>query len=265
MLSLYKSNININVLQKVRSTCSSSSSNNAISRASFTTLSTSTVTSSSSLASSIKFKDQSKNRLQSFSNINNNNNTFLNINNNSKNSSNINRLFNNNIISNRYNNNKRYYSSNQQENVNQQEKNNQEKVNEESNNNEQTDKEEIGRKRVGRWLLFSAALTGAMVVVGGITRLTESGLSMVEWKPIVGAIPPLSQEEWEEEFNRYKQYPEYQKLNKGMTVEEFKKIFFWEYSHRLMGRLIGVVFFFPFVVLKVRWDGTWSSRDSTRS
>ncbi|GAM22046.1 hypothetical protein SAMD00019534_052210 [Acytostelium subglobosum LB1] len=107
--------------------------------------------------------------------------------------------------------------------------------------------EDIGRKRVGRWLLFSAGLVGVMVVVGGITRLTESGLSMVEWKPIVGAIPPLTQQQWEEEFDRYKQYPEYQKLNKGMTLNEFKQIFFWEYSHRLMGRMIGVAFFFPFV------------------
>eukprot|EP01133_Synstelium_polycarpum_P003817 gene3817-4405_t len=109
------------------------------------------------------------------------------------------------------------------------------------------DQEQQGRKKVGKWLLFTAGLVGAMVVVGGITRLTESGLSMVDWKPIVGAIPPLNQQEWIEEFAKYQQYPEFKKTNNKMTVEEFKEIFFWEYSHRLFGRVLGLVFFFPFV------------------
>ncbi|KAF2075295.1 hypothetical protein CYY_003424 [Polysphondylium violaceum] len=104
-----------------------------------------------------------------------------------------------------------------------------------------------GDRKVGRWLLFSAGLVGAMIVIGGITRLTESGLSMTDWKPIVGAIPPITDKEWEQEFEKYKQFPEYKVLNQGMTVDEFKKIFFWEYSHRLLGRVIGVAFFFPFV------------------
>ncbi|EGG23546.1 cytochrome c oxidase assembly protein [Cavenderia fasciculata] len=138
--------------------------------------------------------------------------------------------------------NKRFYTTSEQK---QDEKKQEEQQQQEEE--ETVKQDDIGKKRVARWLLFSAGLVGAMVVVGGITRLTESGLSMVEWKPIVGAVPPITQEQWEQEFEKYKQFPEYQKLNKGMTLEEFKQIFFWEYSHRLMGRMIGVAFFFPFV------------------
>lgn len=87
-----------------------------------------------------------------------------------------------------------------------------------------------------------------MVIVGGITRLTHSGLSMVDWKPIMGTIPPLSEAEWQDVFDAYRQYPEYQKINKGMSLSEFKGIFFWEYLHRLLGRLIGVAFLAPFLV-----------------
>eukprot|EP01132_Coremiostelium_polycephalum_P004649 gene4649-5808_t len=121
--------------------------------------------------------------------------------------------------------------------------------NKEEEIDDQEDKSTVseGDRKVGRWLLFSAGLVAFMIVVGGVTRLTESGLSIVDWKPVVGTLPPLSKEEWEEEFERYKQFPEYKKLNQGMSLDEFKKIFFWEYSHRLLGRVIGVAFFFPFV------------------
>ena len=84
-----------------------------------------------------------------------------------------------------------------------------------------------------------------MVVVGGITRLTESGLSITEWKPISGVVPPLNDAQWAAEFENYKRIPEYQQLNQGMTLAGFKSIFFWEYLHRLLGRLIGVVFALP--------------------
>lgn len=97
------------------------------------------------------------------------------------------------------------------------------------------------------WLVFVCLMIFAMVIIGGITRLTDSGLSMVEWKPLMGAIPPLTETEWLRVFDLYKQYPEYQKVNSGMDLSEFKFIFFWEYFHRLFGRLIGVVFFIPYV------------------
>jgi cytochrome c oxidase assembly protein subunit 15 len=95
------------------------------------------------------------------------------------------------------------------------------------------------------WLLICAAMVFFMVVLGGATRITESGLSMVEWKPL-HILPPLNDQEWAEEFEAYKQYPEYQKVNSWMTVSDFKEIFWLEYSHRLWGRLIGVVFALPF-------------------
>lgn len=91
-----------------------------------------------------------------------------------------------------------------------------------------------------------------MIIVGGVTRLTESGLSMVNWKPISGIIPPLNEMQWMAEFEAYKQYPEYQKVNMGMTLDEFKNIFFWEYSHRLLGRLIGLAYAIPFFVFFTR-------------
>ncbi len=97
----------------------------------------------------------------------------------------------------------------------------------------------------------------AMVVIGGITRLTESGLSITEWQPIVGVLPPLSEQAWLEAFAKYQQIPEYQLINHGMTLAEFKSIFWWEYIHRLWGRLIGVVFLVPFLwfVLRGRIHG----------
>jgi heme a synthase len=86
-----------------------------------------------------------------------------------------------------------------------------------------------------------------MVVVGGITRLTESGLSITEWKPISGALPPLSQADWMDAFNKYKQIPEYREINKGMSLSDFQFIFFWEWTHRLLGRVIGLAFALPLV------------------
>jgi len=97
------------------------------------------------------------------------------------------------------------------------------------------------------WLLAVAGLVFAMVVVGGITRLTESGLSITEWKPITGALPPLNEADWMSEFQKYQQIPEYKEINgpAGMTLADFKFIYFWEWVHRLLGRLIGLAFAFP--------------------
>ncbi|MEP3275369.1 MAG: COX15/CtaA family protein, partial [Stappiaceae bacterium] len=97
------------------------------------------------------------------------------------------------------------------------------------------------------WLYVVCLIIVVMVLVGGATRLTESGLSITEWKPIHGVIPPLNTEEWQEEFQKYQQIPEYQQINKGMSLSEFKYIFWWEWTHRLLGRFIGVVFLIPFL------------------
>ncbi len=102
------------------------------------------------------------------------------------------------------------------------------------------------------WLLACCALVFAMVVVGGVTRLTHSGLSITEWQPIVGALPPLSQADWDAAFAKYQATPEYQLVNRGMELGEFKRIFWWEYAHRLLGRLIGVAFLVPFVWFALR-------------
>lgn len=102
-------------------------------------------------------------------------------------------------------------------------------------------------KSVKYWLLTGCVMIAAMVVIGGITRLTDSGLSMVNWKLFMGMVPPMNEAEWLDKFEEYKQFPEYQKINFDITVEEFKSIFFWEYMHRLLGRVIGLVFFFPFI------------------
>ncbi len=98
-----------------------------------------------------------------------------------------------------------------------------------------------------KWLMVIALLVFAMVVVGGITRLTESGLSITEWKPITGALPPLSEAAWASEFEKYKQIPEYVQINgpAGMTLAEFKFIYFWEWVHRLLGRIVGLAFALP--------------------
>lgn len=98
------------------------------------------------------------------------------------------------------------------------------------------------------WLFTGCVFIALMVVIGGITRLTNSGLSMTDWQLISGAIPPLNEVQWQETFEQYKQFPEYQKVNKGMSLSEFKVIFFWEYLHRLIGRTIGLVFIIPFLI-----------------
>jgi len=97
------------------------------------------------------------------------------------------------------------------------------------------------------WLLAVAALIAIMVLVGGATRLTESGLSIVEWKPVTGALPPLNEAEWTRAFEGYKIIPQYRELNAGMSLSEFKTIFWWEWSHRLLGRVIGAVYLLPFL------------------
>ena len=91
-----------------------------------------------------------------------------------------------------------------------------------------------------------------MVGIGGITRLTDSGLSIVDWKPIFGIIPPLSDADWIEEFNHYKEYTEYKKINNQIDLSSFKKIYFWEYLHRILGRIIGLYFLCPFLYLVLK-------------
>jgi cytochrome c oxidase assembly protein subunit 15 len=103
------------------------------------------------------------------------------------------------------------------------------------------------------WLVAIAALIVAMVLVGGATRLTESGLSIVEWQPVTGAIPPLSDAQWRVEFDKYRATPQYQHLNAGMRLDEFKTIFWWEWAHRLLGRVIGAAFLLPFLLFL--WRG----------
>lgn len=102
-------------------------------------------------------------------------------------------------------------------------------------------------RRIAYWLIIVAIMIYGMVILGGVTRLTGSGLSMVKWDPIMGAVPPLSHQEWEKAFNAYKQYPEYKDLNRDMDLSEFKGIFAFEYAHRLLGRSIGLVFLIPFL------------------
>jgi cytochrome c oxidase assembly protein subunit 15 len=104
-----------------------------------------------------------------------------------------------------------------------------------------------GPRAVGLWLLAIAAVIGCMVIVGGLTRLTGSGLSITEWDPILGAIPPLSTARWMDAFHKYQHIPQYIREHQGMSLEDFKGIFWWEWTHRLLGRLLGVVFFVPFV------------------
>ena len=107
-------------------------------------------------------------------------------------------------------------------------------------------------KPIGIWLLICCLAIYAMVVLGGVTRLTGSGLSMVEWHPVMGILPPLSHEQWEETFTLYQQSPEFQKINKGMDLEGFQGIFWLEYLHRILGRLIGVIFLIPLLYFIVR-------------
>ncbi len=107
-------------------------------------------------------------------------------------------------------------------------------------------------RAVAAWLFICCALVFAMVVVGGVTRLTHSGLSITEWQPIVGTLPPLSPTDWNDAFAKYRATPEYAQVNRGMSIEAFKVIFWWEYFHRLLGRAIGVVFLLPLVWFAAR-------------
>ncbi len=114
------------------------------------------------------------------------------------------------------------------------------------------------RKVIAAWLFAVAAFVVGMIILGGLTRLTHSGLSMVDWRPVTGWLPPLTEAEWEGVFSRYRAYPEYQQLNLGMTLGEFKPLFWLEYAHRLAGRIIGVVFVVPLVVFVLKG---WVRRD----
>ena len=107
-------------------------------------------------------------------------------------------------------------------------------------------------KNVQNWLFFTAFMVFCMAVIGAITRLTESGLSMVEWKPLIGAVPPLSHAEWMRVFDLYQQTPEFKLKNSWMQLEDFKQIFFWEWLHRLWGRMIGLVYALPLAWFWIR-------------
>lgn len=107
-------------------------------------------------------------------------------------------------------------------------------------------------RQVATWLILCAVVIFGMILLGGVTRLTHSGLSMVEWRPLMGIIPPLTEQAWLDVFEKYRQFPEYQKINRGMTLDAFKVIFMYEYLHRVLGRLIGVMFFFPMLYFALK-------------
>ena len=108
------------------------------------------------------------------------------------------------------------------------------------------------RVAVRSWLWAVAVLVALMVTVGGATRLTDSGLSITEWRPVTGVVPPMSQESWQEEFLKYQTIPEYQIVNRGMSLDDFKEIYWWEWGHRFLGRVVGAAFFFPFLYFLIR-------------
>jgi cytochrome c oxidase assembly protein subunit 15 len=108
------------------------------------------------------------------------------------------------------------------------------------------DSPDLERKTIGRWLAFFAATVFVLVLVGGGTRLTESGLSITEWKPVSGVIPPMSDAAWNTEFEAYKKIPQYAQMNAGMNLDQFKTIYWWEFAHRFLARLVGLVFAIPF-------------------
>ena len=118
------------------------------------------------------------------------------------------------------------------------------------------------KMRVILWLLSLCGTVILMVVIGGVTRLTGSGLSIVEWKPLMGAIPPLTHEEWMEVFGKYQKSPQFLLVNKGMSLSSFQWIFFWEYFHRLLGRLMGVIFLIPWIYFwaKGYFNKKWAGR-----
>ena len=108
------------------------------------------------------------------------------------------------------------------------------------------------RRAVAAWLLICAAVVFVIVVVGGITRLTRSGLSIVEWQPLIGALPPFSDADWQALFAKYRETPQFKRVNFDMQLDGFKRIFWWEYAHRLLGRLAGLVFLAPFLYFLAR-------------
>jgi cytochrome c oxidase assembly protein subunit 15 len=113
-------------------------------------------------------------------------------------------------------------------------------------------------RAIRAWLYAVAALVVLMVVVGGLTRLTDSGLSIVEWRPVTGAVPPLTASGWATEFQKYRASPEYQRVNRGMSLDAFKRIYWWEWGHRFLGRLIGAAFLLPLLFLQ--WRGLLDPR-----
>jgi cytochrome c oxidase assembly protein subunit 15 len=112
--------------------------------------------------------------------------------------------------------------------------------------------DDSARRQVAAWLMLCCAMIFAMVILGGVTRLTGSGLSMVEWDPIFGVVPPLNEQQWEEVFAKYRASPEYQKINLGMDLHGFKSIYWFEFTHRLLGRSIGVAFLLPLLYFALR-------------
>src|SRR5689334_11518860 len=118
------------------------------------------------------------------------------------------------------------------------------------------------RRAVGIWLLLVALMIAGMVVIGGLTRLTGSGLSITEWDPVVGAVPPLSQADWLAAFHKYQRIPQYIREHQGMPLAQFQFIYWWEWTHRLLGRLIGAVFLLPFLFFA--WTGAITRRDIPR-
>ncbi|MGH8223072.1 MAG: COX15/CtaA family protein [Woeseiaceae bacterium] len=117
-------------------------------------------------------------------------------------------------------------------------------------------------RKVAAWLLVCCGLVFAMVVLGGVTRLSGSGLSIVDWRPVTGLLPPLGEEDWQLEFEKYRSSPQYQRVNAHMSVQDFKGIYWLEYLHRLLGRLIGIVFIVPFAVFV--WRGHIAQRQLPR-
>ena len=105
---------------------------------------------------------------------------------------------------------------------------------------------------ISRWLLLITLLVALIIIVGGLTRLTDSGLSITRWDLIIGILPPLSLKDWEFSFSLYKEIPEYKLLNSSMTLEEFKVIYWWEYTHRLLGRIIGILYLLPRFILHLK-------------
>jgi len=118
------------------------------------------------------------------------------------------------------------------------------------------------RRAVGWWLVVMAILVAAMVTIGGLTRLTGSGLSITEWKPVTGIIPPITHEAWQTAFAKYRQIPQYLLENRGMTLGQFQRIYWWEWTHRLLGRLLAVAFLLPFIVFAA--TGAIARRDWPR-